>query len=367
MKIGIFSDAILNRHNGIGNYTYQVIRGLQKISDIHEIVLINDKEIKNCNLAQHIIPNPFPVYRTYSWYIYAMHKLNKEQFDIIHNPSQVATFIQPKNSYVITIHDLSPKLFPSDHVLSTRLNCTWLLPRTCRTATKVIADSMSTKNDLVRYFNVEPNGITVIYPAADPQFRKLSEREIANWRESVNIPDCFILSVGNLSPRKNITSLLIAYHKLLCQGFQHRLVIVGKTWRKNDKTFNLVERLSLKGKVIFIEGLSIPQLCLLYNKAELFVYPSLFEGFGLPPLEAMTCGCPVITSNVTSLPEVVGEAGICIDPYDGERLADQMKTVLSDENLKKEMRLKGIQRAKLFSWDIFIRKTFEVYRDAAET
>ena len=365
MKIGIFSDALSNRFTGIGNYTFQIIRALEKISDKNNIFLINSRKDPGCDLEQIVIPNPFPVFRTFSWYPYAMNKLNRHEFDIIHNPSQVATFIRSKNRYVVTIHDLSPKICPADHAISTRLDFNLLLPRTCQFATKIIADSVSTKEDLVRYFSIDPDLIKVIYLAADPNYCVLPVHEMNVLRESGTLPEKFILFVGTLEPRKNIPALLIAYHELLKSGFTHTLVIVGKKGWKYRKIFDLMDKLKLSGKVIFLENLSVQRLCELYNMADLFVYPSYYEGFGLPPLEAMTCGCPVITSNISSLPEVVGQAGITVNPENIEGLANQVKNVLSNEDLRSEMRAKGISRARIFSWDTCVRETLKTYEESA--
>ena len=175
----------------------------------------------------------------FSWYPYAMHKLNGYDFDVIHNPSQVATYIRPKNTYVVTVHDLSPIVCPAGHVMSTRLDFTLLFPRTCKYSTKIIADSLSTKNDLVRYFNIDPGKVQVIYLAADPGYRVLPATELQSARESGWIPEKFILTVGTLEPRKNVPNLLMAYHDLAKAGFTHKLVIVGKKGWKFQKIFDL--------------------------------------------------------------------------------------------------------------------------------
>ena len=364
MKIGIFSDALASRHTGIGNYTWQIVSALEKKSDEHQIVLINSRANPETSLEQLTIPNPFPIFKMFSWYPYAMHILNGHEFDIIHNPSQVATYIRPKNTYVVTVHDLSPIVCPAGHVMSTRLDFSLLFPRTCKYSAQIIADSISTKNDLVRYFHIDPGKVRVVYLAADRDYRVLSALELDEARKLGWIPEKFILTVGTLEPRKNIPNLLIAYHHLLEAGFPHKLVIVGKKGWKYQKIFDLLDKLGLTGMVVFMEGLSVARLCELYNLADLFVYPSLYEGFGFPPLEAMSSGCPVITSDVSSLPEVVGDAGITINPHDTKNLSDQLMKVLTDENLRNEMRTRGIGQAGKFSWDTCISETLKVYEEA---
>jgi len=166
-----------------------------------------------------------------------------------------------------------------------------------------------------------------------------------------------------LEKRKNIPTLIKAFYESKRRRTNHKLVIVGKKGWKYDDIFETIDALNLKNEVIFTGYVPKEDLVKFYNTADLFVYPSVYEGFGLPPLEAMACGCPVITSNISSLPEVVGNAGITVNPYDVEELVEAMYRVLNDEDLRKELSKKGLERSKLFSWRKTAEETWKVYEE----
>jgi glycosyltransferase involved in cell wall biosynthesis len=360
MKIGIFSDVLEYRWTGIGTYTYHLIKNLSRMSLV-DVSLINSVRDPDSPLEQIIIPNPFPALKTVLWYPYVVNRIKKYDVDIVHNPSQVATYFKFRQKNVVTIHDLTPKICSSSHALTTILDFNLLMPRTLDLAERIIADSESTKKDLVRYLKISPEKIKVIHIAADEAYRLLPENDPGLILWKMKLPDRFILSVGTLEPRKNITTLIIAFHMLRKEGLKHKLVIIGKKGWKYQQIFRLVDELHLNRDVIFIDHAPINDLCAIYNLAEVFVYPSLYEGFGLPPLEAMSCGCPVITSNISSLPDVVGNAGIMVDPYDTKGLSQNIKMVINDSDLKKRMIMSGIKRAESFQWEQCIRETTSVY------
>ena len=181
-----------------------------------------------------------------------------------------------------------------------------------------------------------------------------------------SITGSFILFVGNISPRKNILALLQAFNKLKKRGIKHKLVIAGKKDQRYEQVLKTLNELNLGGEVIFTGYVPEEDLPKLYNAADLFVYPSLYEGFGLPILEAMACGTPVVASNVSSLPEVAGDAGLLVNPQDVDALTNAMYKVLTDDKLKESLIDKGLERAKFFSWEKTARETLEVYKEVAE-
>jgi glycosyltransferase involved in cell wall biosynthesis len=208
--------------------------------------------------------------------------------------------------------------------------------------------------------------VDVVYCGIDAAFRPLTEDQVAAFRSERSLPQRFILFVGTIEPRKNVARLIEAFADLRSAISDLRLVIGGaKGWFYED-VFARVEELGLEDEVLFPGYLPASELPLWYNAAELFVYPSLYEGFGLPPLEAMACGTPVVTANTSSLPEVVGDAGLAVDPLDIEGLAEAMKQVLGDDSLQQEMKVRGLRRARGFSWAKTAQETVQVYRQVME-
>ena len=200
----------------------------------------------------------------------------------------------------------------------------------------------------------------------DPRFQPVADKAaLKSVRRRLKLDDAYILHVGTIEPRKNLSTLVRAYARL---RREHRLtpelVLAGEPGWMYQPTVRLVEELGLRNSVHFIGRVPAAELPAVYSAADLLVFPSLYEGFGLPPLEAMTCGTPVVASNVSSLPEVVGDAGLLVDPRDETALAEAMFRALTDTDLRQQMRERGLQRAKGFSWERCARETLAVYAEA---
>lgn len=256
-----------------------------------------------------------------------------------------------------------PYLFSETFTPITLLRYKFLFPRTLKTADRIIAVSNSTKRDLINYFNIPEEKIKVILEAADEKFKLLNKEEINEVKQKYNLNFPFILYVGTLEARKNIPTLIKAFYKIKKKNIEHKLVIAGKKGWKYKEIFETIDKLDLQNDVVFTGYVSDEDLPALYNAADLFVYPSIYEGFGLPPLEAMACGTPVITSNTSSLPEVVGDAGIMVDPCDVDGLTQTMCDVLTNDGLREDMIKKGLERAKMFTWEKCARETLKVYEE----
>ena len=287
----------------------------------------------------------------------------------VHWYNQITPFLFNREiKKVLTIHDLTPILFPEMHTRET--NLTWKSSlKFIKNRTKmVICDSISTKNDCVKLLNIPEKRLKVIQLSADEQFKPLKNKKNIHdeLKKKYNIDYPFILFVGTLEKRKNVPILLKSFYKLKKFNIKHRLVIVGGKGWKYTEIFDIIQDLNLQNDVIFTNYVSDEYLVKLYNAADLFVYPSLYEGFGLPPLEAMACGCPVITSNTSSLPEVVGDAGIMIDPNDIDSLTDSMLKILTDNELRQKMARKSLERACMFSWKKTAKETWDVYEEVLE-
>ena len=266
---------------------------------------------------------------------------------------------------VFTLHDLVFRFYPETHMPLNRWFLTLMMPHFLRAADMVIAVSECTKRDAMRLYGLDEAKIRVIYEGVDPRFRSADPETIEAVRARYGLPERFILSVGTIEPRKNLTTLLEAYRTLRDRGSDFKLVIVGRKGWLYEGFFRRLRELGLEGEVVFPGFVPDEDLPALYSAAELFVFPSLYEGFGLPPLEAMACGTPVITSNTSSLPEVMGEAGILVEPRDVRALAEAMERVLTDKGKGREMKGKGLQQAAKFSWEKAARETMEVYRVVA--
>jgi glycosyltransferase involved in cell wall biosynthesis len=284
--------------------------------------------------------------------------------DVLHL-SDVTQFAPARASLVSTVYDLTPILFPDWHTPQNRA----LFERKMRYVRErrqtVIAISEQTRRDLIKTLGIPEEQIHVVYGSADPRFRPLRDRDqIGRAMHKYGIPGAgYILYVGTLEPRKNLVRLVKAYASALDNYGEAMpsLVLAGSKGWFYEEIFHSVERLGLGQRVIltgFVDDEDVPAL---YNGALLFVYPSLYEGFGIPVLEAMACGVPVITSNTSSLPEIVGEAGVLVDPMDADALAAALVALVGDPERRAALRTAGLARAALFSWERAARETMVVY------
>ena len=369
MRIGIISDRLNRSLTGIGNYVYNLVSELSKI-DNGNIYLINCEENNLFpELHKIIIKNPFKIFPKksfYFWHLYLNYYLKRRKLylDIIHSPENASLFVKLRNQKkIITVHDIIPLYFPNTYTKITVFRYKLLLSKTLKTSDKIITISYNTKQDIIKHFKIPEDKIKVIYLAANEKFKPLNKNEISKIKQKYNLNYPFILYVGTLEPRKNIPTLLKAFYKLKKLGIKHKLVITGKKGWKYKHIFETIEKLNLQKDVIFTGYVPDEDLPALYNAADLFVYPSLYEGFGLPPLEAMACGTPVITSNTSSLPEVVGDAGIMVNPYSVDELANKMYEVLTNDGLREELSKKGLERSKLFSWKKCAEEHLKVYEE----
>jgi glycosyltransferase involved in cell wall biosynthesis len=281
--------------------------------------------------------------------------------------SQISpALFNPKVKCVMTIHDITPMLHPEMHTRKAVLSTAVALRMAKLFVDHYIAISEWTRRDLVHYLSIPESSITVTYPGKDARFRpsvdRMGTRTALAQRLALPLEEPYILSVGTLEPRKNITGLLIAYAQLRKAGVRNRLVVVGMKGWKFSPIFDLVRELNLDDQVIFPGYVSDDDLPDFYNGAEVFVYPSFYEGFGLPPLEAMACGVPVVVSNAASLPEVVGQAGVLVDPTRPQDIAAAVLDLLHSEYKRTDLSLAAVRRAELFDWSDTAARTWNVYK-----
>lgn len=368
MRIGIDARLVYYHQAGIGQYILRLTQALAQIDREDQFIVFKSRKDKT------LIIDHQPNFKNMQLWTPSHHPLERLAMsvellpfalDVLHSPD----FIPPSRTRfpsVITVHDLAFLLYPR---FLTRESARYYgqVDLAARYADHIIAVSESTKRDTVRLLGVPANKITVIYEAAHPLFTPMTNPvELARVREYYHLPNNFILFVSTIEPRKNLPTLLRAFKRLRDNYKSDAiLAIAGNRGWLFEEVYKLVEELNLGGSIRFLGGVPNEQLVYLYNAAKLFVFPSFYEGFGLPPLEAMACGTPVVVSNVSSLPEVVGDAGMLVEPEDVEALTVAMWRVLSDEKLAQEMRTKGLKRAQTFSWQRTARETIAVYRKVA--
>lgn len=266
---------------------------------------------------------------------------------------------------VVTFYDLHILKSPLDYNPWLRYYCKFMLPKIAKRADKIITISEFSKNDIINTFSISPEKVAVTYCGIDNRFRLIPGASLKNnGLDKYGIKEKFILYVGALQPRKNIPLLLKAYSKLLKERFfDYQLVLVSATGWRNKDIFSLVNDLGLKDDIKILGYVPDDDLPLIYNLAQFLVYPSFFEGFGLPILEAMACGCPVICSSATSLPEIAGDCAVMFDPFSQIQLENAMRKMTTENNMRVEMSGKGIGRAADFSWEKCARLTLEVYKE----
>ncbi|MCL5072954.1 MAG: glycosyltransferase family 4 protein, partial [Actinobacteria bacterium] len=285
--------------------------------------------------------------------------------DVLHCPDYLVPPTLNKN-IILTIHDLSFYRFPE-------FNFEWFIKKyqtvvlnNARRVKKIVADSNSTKQDIVNFMDINPQKIEVVYMAADKKFRKLLPGELKKGVPGkFNVKKDYILSVGTIEPRKNFNTLIKAFN-IFKKSFKisenYNLVIAGKTGWKSEETFEELHKSPFRDDIIFTGEISDDDLVQLYNQSSLFVYPSVFEGFGFPVLEAMSCGLPVIAANTSSIPEIFQNDEFLINPFSEEEIAEKINLVLVNEDVKKDLSAISIKNAKKFSWEKTAIETMKVYK-----
>jgi glycosyltransferase involved in cell wall biosynthesis len=268
---------------------------------------------------------------------------------------------------VFTVHDLAFLTQPETHLRSNRAFLGWLMPRFVRAATRVIADSEATRRDVLRHYGVAPDKVRTVYLGVEPSFtppEPARALEIVRMRQRLVEP--YVLFVGTLEPRKNLPGLLAAYRRLVQErgAAAPWLAIAGAPGWGYDEVYRLVRGWGLTDRVSFLGRVPDADLPPLYASAAAFAYPSLYEGFGLPPLEALACGAPVVCSNRSSLPEVVGDAALLVDPTNPGAIANALGRLLDDAALRADLRARGLARAARFTWQRTAAETVQVYEEA---
>ncbi len=293
--------------------------------------------------------------------------------DVVFMPNIAFGSVSRKTKLVLTVHDLSFERYPETFSWKRRLWHFFVNPRKlCRQASRIIAVSESTKNDLTDVYQIFSEKIRVIYSGAGKQFHSFEKNnpELFRVKRKYNLPEHFILYLGTIEPRKNIIGIIEAYEKLQTDNQKTlghcKLVIAGSSGWKDKKIKNAIFTSKFRKNIIFAGFVESEDKAALYNLASLFVYPSFFEGFGFPPLEAMKCGTPVIVSNNSSLPEIAGFASVLTDPHKPQEICAAMESILLSPEFSRKMVFSGIKRSGEFEWEKSARSFLELLKELSQ-
>lgn len=375
MKLCLDVSPTAQGHAGLGRYAAEVARGLATHHPALDVTLFynRNREAKLPDYLSHL-PQKTVNVGNKPWRMgVLLSQMGRLPMDktfgashVFHATNHLLAHFR-RAATVYTLHDLIFLHYPEYHLLYNRLYLTFTMPRYLKAADVIITPSECSKRDAIKFYGLPESKIKVIYEAASPIFKPTSDTEtLARVRSEYNLPEQFLLHVGTIEPRKNLTRLLEAFHALLPEYPNLRLVLIGKRGWLHEPFFARLHALGLEEAVIFPGYIAEADLPACYQLATVLVYPSLYEGFGLPPVEAMACGTPVISSNSSTLPEVVGEAGIMVSPTDTAALTEAIRRVLSDSDLHATLRTRGLVQANKFSWRKAVDELVTVYQSVWE-
>lgn len=351
MRIAIDVQAAAGQPTGIGTYASNLVEALRRLAPHHDYLALDWERNPVMRLDRRLRWQQFELPR----------RARAARPDLLHVPGFDAPRFKPC-PVVLTVHDLIGRLFPATFPPAARLYWAHWLPWSIRWADAVIVDSARTRDDVLRLtpavperLHVVPAGVSAVYrPPADPAAAR------SRVARECGIDGPFLLFVGTLEPRKGLDTLVDAFADLASRH-PHALVVAGQTGWGTGALFDRIRALGLQGRIRFVGYVPDSALADLYGTAAAFVFPSRYEGFGLPPLEAMACGAPVVCSTAASLPEVVGDAAVLVAPDDAAALAGAVEQVLASADLRQDLRSRGLRRAAAFSWDETARRTLAVY------
>ena len=378
MRIGIDATALPALPVGAGHYIIQLIRAFARQPGEDEFVIFVQRHgVSLLNLSPEelsplssstrlvILPDQPPA-RRLAWEQAVFPSLAASQrLDLLHSLHYTLPLAYAGRR-VVTLHDMTFFLFPRLHTLPKRYFFRFFIRASARLADALVADSHSTRQDAIRLAGVPPHKIFTAQLGVTPAFHPLdaSHPRLAAVRQKYSLPEHFVLYVGLIEPRKNIPTLLQAFAQVAPQFPDRRLVLVGRRGWMVETLDQQIASLGLADKVLFPGYVERADLPMVYNSAECFVYPSFYEGFGLPVLEALACGLPVITSDVSSMPEIVGPAGLLLPPSDSQALAAALQRLLSDPAERQRLASQGPARAAQFTWQHTAEQTRLAYHHA---
>jgi glycosyltransferase involved in cell wall biosynthesis len=318
---------------------------------------------------------PFSQYKRYLPFTYSHMLISavlmKNKLDVFHAPAYACPLTYP-GKIILTVHDLAiyrhPSWFPSGQSFSTKI----LVPKSMKKASRIIAVSKATKKDIVELFKTSPSKVTVIHEGVVPQKGEGKTKSVSKTdiQKKYKIAEKYLLFIGTIEPRKNLTALIKAYNVLMVKDYkkykEYDLVIAGKKGWKYEEIFKTIKDQKFNYKIRFLNYVSQEHKVALMKNATCFVFPTLYEGFGLPIAEAMSMGIPVITSNVSSMPEVAGDAAVLVNPNKITEIEKAMAKVLGNKRLRDRMSKAGLVQAKNFTWNKVAKETIDLYREVGK-
>ena len=375
MRIGIDGIPLRYLKTGVGHYTFEVARSLALDSPSDEFELISPYPFisqpgDGCeprwpsNLsAVHVKANLLQR----RWWAVGLPRYIKRHPLALYHGTNFEVPLWKGCATLLTIHDLSVLLYPEAHEKRFVRRSRLLLPLMARTATMILAPSESVRREVCEHLKVKTAKVVAVPEAARRIFRPLTSQETEATRKRLGVEDGFLLYVGTIEPRKNLLSLVRALNQVLCETpLRPQLVIAGKKGWLTDDLYAYLKESPAAERVLFTGYVTDEELCALYSSCRAFVYPSLYEGFGLPPLEAMACGAPVIASEIPSIKETVGDTARLVDPKDVDALAQSIVRLLEDDSERQHLSSAGLRRAAEFSWERTARSIREVYEEAIQ-
>jgi glycosyltransferase involved in cell wall biosynthesis len=376
MRVGIDGYPLAEPRTGVGHYTLELARALALISSADEFELVSPapfdvaalEEIGRAKLPNLLTKNPpASSIRGHWWSIGLPMYIRRAGFDLFHGTNfDVPLWKQGRS--LVTIHDLSALLHPEKHRSRLVRRARLRLPLVVRFADMIITPTEAVKREVCDRFKLKPAKVTAIHSAARGSFKPMPFAQSAELRQRLRVENDFLLFVGTLEPRKNLLTLLKAFARIIGHGdLRPQLVIAGGEGWLMDDMFAFIRKSGITERLRFTGYLSDEELRGLYSSCKVFVYPSVYEGFGLPPLEAMACGAPVVAGLIPSLQEVLGSAARLVDPMDVDALAEAIVELLNDENQRQVLGAAGLEHAGKFSWEKTARLTLDVYQQLLKT
>ena len=373
LKIGIDGRGILKTIDGITRYSLNLIRSLSEIDTTNKYFIFKNswrkrKIVDARNFQEIEVDFPHLSMKSLFHFPFLIKHFN---LDIFHSPFFIAP-LWNVNNLIITVHDLMALTFPNffgGRSYIKEKGAYWyhrtFVPLSIKKAKRIIAVSQNTKMDLINHLHIDPKKISVIYEAVDEQFKKNhTVIELEKFKRDKGLPANYLLYAGTMKPYKNIQLIISALKILKQKGeLKYKLLIAGRKDRFFPTVYKEVKDRNLVDDVDFLDYVSDDELPLIIKCADIFIFPSLYEGFGLPALEAMSLGVPTIVSNTSSLPEVVGDGAMIVDPHDPQDLSQAVVSLLKDGDLRKKLSQKGIERSKAFSWRKTAKETLNIYLD----
>lgn len=372
MRIGVDARSLEARdRTGVARYLGNILRELAEIAPQNEYTLYfqnskaDDDFLSQGCFRKKLVEMSFVPRKKVLWeQIFLPRELKRNPVDILFCPSYSMP-LRGGQKTVVTIHDITYEVEPAWFHPKERLKMRTLTKLAARRADKIISVSEATKCDVVRFYGVEPDKVKVIYEANDPSFKLVKdEAKLGEIKSKYDLSDKFVLYVGSIFARRNIPRLLEALKAVAEKVPTVKLMIIGEDRAYPSQNIGeRIKRLGLGNRVVWLDYVPEDDLILLYNVADLFAYPSSYEGFGLPILEAMACGTPVITANLSSLPEVAGDSALYVDPTSVSEMASAMVKVLTGEQIAESLSQRGLQRANSFSWREAAQETLQLFED----